>query len=114
MLFNQINQHAGIEGTGASAHRQPFHGGEAHGAGGALAIVHGAHAGPIAEMRDDHATGRRGAHEVRQIAGNELIGQPMEPVATHAFFPVDLRQGEQLGQFRLNVVEGGIKAAHLR
>ena len=114
MPFDQVEQHAGVQRSTASTHRQAFHRGEAHGTGHAFAVPHRAHAGAVAKMRHHRPPGRRRAHGLGQRPGDVFVRQTVEPIAPHPLFPVNARQGEQPRQFRLAKVERGIEAGHLR
>jgi len=67
----------------------------------------------VATQGDDDAAGGA-VRMLRQGAGDEFVGQPVEAVALDAFGGEGARQGEALGDFRLAAVEGGIETGDLR
>jgi hypothetical protein len=79
-----------------------------------LPFDHGAHRGAVAQVGDDHAAARRAGPMLRQHFGDVLVGQAVEAVAAHALGGDGARQGEQLRDFGLAAVEGGVEAGHLR
>ena len=92
--IHQINDHPGIDGAAAGAHHQAVDGGEAHGAGHAAAVVDGAQAGTIAEMRDDQPRGRKSGRHAAQFGGDELVGQAVETIAPHTLVEIGAWQPE--------------------
>ncbi|MNZ43896.1 hypothetical protein D3C78_615100 [compost metagenome] len=75
--------------------------------------MHGAQAGAVAEVGDHHPAGSRRWVQLRQDAGDVLVGQPVEAVAPHAALGDGRRQGEHLREFGLPAMEGGVEAGHL-
>ena len=114
LLLDQVEQHARIQIAAARAHHQAVEGGEAHARGDAPALPHGAHAGAVAQMEDDHPAVGGLAQMLGQDLGDVFIGQSVEAVAAYPLFRELTRQREQLRQFRLAAMEGGVEAGHLR
>ena len=78
----------------------------------AAAVAHRAHAGAVAEVGHHHPFGMRG--ELRQLAGDVLVGQAVKAVAADPLLAHRVGQGEDLRHRRLRAVEGGIEAGDLR
>ena len=113
-LVHQIEDDPRVQVAAAGAHRQSVHGGEAHGAGHALAVVDRAHAGAVAQMQHHGASRRRAGVNLRQDGGDVFIGQAVEAVAPHAPLRDFGRQGEHLGHLRLAAMESGVETGHLQ
>ena len=84
---SKIEQHARIEIAGARAHHQPAGRREAHGRVDANAVVHGGHARPVAQVRDDHPAVGRVAVQRAQLLQDVFVGEAVEAVARHAGVP---------------------------
>ena len=82
--LHQIEDHAGIERAAARAHHQAVDRGEAHRARDAAAVLDGAQAGAVAEMRDDDAPGRERRRKFAQRDYEIFIRQAVEAVAPDA------------------------------
>jgi hypothetical protein len=54
LVLKKVQHHPGIKRAGPAAHHQAIKGGKAHTGGNALPFFHGAHAGPVVEVRDNY------------------------------------------------------------
>ena len=69
---------------------------EPHGRVDGNAVVHGGHARPVTEVRDDHPAVGRVAVERAQLLQDVLVGEAVEAVARHAGVPEVPWQGIHL------------------
>ena len=109
-LAQQVHGHAGVEVAAAGAHDQSARRREAHRRVDRLPVMHGDHAGAVAEVRDDGAAELRCADRIDDV----LVRQAMEAVPPHARFPEGGRQRQPLCELGHVVVERGVEARHLR
>ncbi len=65
-------------------------------------------------MGDDHILARDLRGDAAQLAGDELVREPVEAIAPHAFVVIGARQGEGVGHERMSAMEGGVEAGDLR
>ena len=65
-------------------------------------------------MRDHHGAAGALADDVRQLAGDVVVGKPVETIALDALGRVLARQREGLRHGGLGAMEGGVEAADLR
>ena len=112
--LEQVEQHARIEIAAPRAHHQAAGRREPHGRVDANAVVHGGHARPVAEVRDDHPAVGRVAVERAQLLQDVLVGEAVEAVAHHSGVPELPWQGVHLRDAGHLAVEGRVEAGHLR
>jgi hypothetical protein len=72
-LIQEVQQNTRIDGPAAPTHHQAIKRGKAHAGGDALAPLHGAHAGAIAEMGDNHPSFGAIAKKSGQRAGDVRV-----------------------------------------
>src|ERR1700744_5910743 len=73
-----------------------------------------AHRGAIAEMGDDHVLSRDLWRYRAQLSGDELVGEAMKAIATHALVVIGARQRVGVVDERMAAVESGVEARDLR
>ena len=113
-LVHQIEHDARIDGAAACPHRQAVHGCKSHRGRHAPAGMHRAHAGAVAEMRDDYAAGAGLRVIARQHTGDIFVRQPVKPVSPDPALCDGVRQCKHLRKLRLHPVESCVKTGHLR
>jgi hypothetical protein len=109
----EMQDHAGIELSGAGAHRHAVERGEAHGGADRAPLPDRAERGAVAEMGDDDAALRERRVIGGELAGDVIVAQPVEAVAPHAFVVEAARQGEGVVDPWVAAVKGGVEAGHL-
>ena len=109
-----MDQNAWIDGAAARAHHQAVDGSEAHRAGDAAAILHGAEARAIAEMRDDDAPLGHFRRNFSQPARDIFIGDAVKAVTPDSLLGIFSRDGESLRDRRLAAMEGRVETGDLR
>ena len=100
LLGQEIEHDAGVELPWTRSHGQAVKCREAHGALDALAGMDRAHRGAATEMGDDHAALRNVRRQLRQLARDVFVRQPVEAVAADAFLVEALRQRVAVGDLR--------------
>src|SRR5258708_29692675 len=112
-MLKQIEDNARVEGPRARAHDETVDRREAHGGGDAAAVVDGAQAGAIAEVRDDRLAACAVRCDLPQSGDDVLIGKAMEAVAPYSFLRQIARQAETAGQLGFVRMEGRIETGDL-
>ena len=114
LAIHEIQHHARIERPAATAHHQSVENAQSHRGGDATPVAHRAHAGAVAEMRDDNFAVRAGAEVGRKDRGDVFVGQAVKAVALHALPGQRAGQREGRGNVRLAGMKRGIEADDLR
>ena len=109
-VLKEIEDDTGVERSGPCSHAEAVEGREAERTVHALAVLHRAHAGAAAEMRDDHAAAGDLRRFLRQHRGDVLVGQPVEAVALDARRADLARQRHDLGDRRLTAIESSCRS----
>jgi hypothetical protein len=109
-LAEQIEYHAGIDGSGPCSHRQSVHRREAHRRRDTLAVSHGTHAAAVSQVRHHDPPARDVTHDAGQDARNIFVRESVEPVPLDSARGEVTRQRIVLRDGRLRAVECSIEA----
>ncbi len=111
--LEQVEDDAGVDGSGPRAHAQPVERGEPERAVDALAVPHRAQTRAAAQVRDDHPAARDLGRDGRQNRRDVLVREPVEAIALHAAAAEIARQRNDFGDHRLAAMEAGIETGDL-